>query len=356
MPSIWWIERLCYRKFAFIVLLSHVGWNFVTPTQLDYIMGNTPYGHIKVYNKVILLDLFFALVLHPLICKIKDSFSLSLHAWYLDDGTIIGDTLVVGKVLELIMEDGPRRGLHLNVNKTKVFWPKEDPRSRLVGAFPYTIPRPLHGVKLLGGLVSVDFDFSSELVFKRVAKSIELMDVSALLPLLDLDLVIASGGLPPYPFLTGGSVSTLQMALWKSQMEDHSSDWLRVVPISRLGQTMNGRTYWCVLCYRLDVPLFSVLKPCSACSRVFMGVIFGDHAVLYAGMVGIKHRHNVVCDTLVDICYQSGILAGKEVDIGLGGGRDKSLRPANMLLYSWDGGLDVCVVMCNCIENLSTLT
>ncbi|GKB86334.1 hypothetical protein Tco_0958606 [Tanacetum coccineum] len=35
--------------------------------------------------------------------------------------------------------------------------------------------------------------------------------------------------------------------------------------------------------------------------------------------------------------------AGKEVDIGLGGGCDKLLRPANLLLYSWDEGLDVCV-------------
>ncbi|GJW60994.1 hypothetical protein Tco_0110329 [Tanacetum coccineum] len=57
------------------------------------------------------------------------------------------------------------------------------------------------------------------------------------------------------------------MSLWKSQMEDHTSDWLKVVLISRLGQTMNGRTYWCVLCYRLGVPLVSVLKPWSACSK-----------------------------------------------------------------------------------------
>ncbi|GJW33450.1 hypothetical protein Tco_0053482 [Tanacetum coccineum] len=32
------------------------------------------------------------------------------------------------------------------------------------------------------------------------------------------------------------SLSTRHMALWKSQMEDHTSDWLRVVPISGLGQ------------------------------------------------------------------------------------------------------------------------
>ncbi|GJZ98719.1 hypothetical protein Tco_0671172, partial [Tanacetum coccineum] len=139
------------------------------------------------------------------------------------------------------------------------------------------------------------------------------------------------------------SLSPRQMALWLSQKEEHTSDWLCVVPISGLGQTMNGKTYRCVLCYRLGIPLFSVLKPCSACSRVFVGDIYGDHVVSCAGIVGIKHRHNVVRDTLVDICFRSGISAGKEVDIGLDGGCDKKLCPADMLLYSWDGGLDVCV-------------
>nr|GEY25867.1 hypothetical protein [Tanacetum cinerariifolium] len=77
-----------------------------------------------------------------------------------------------------------------------------------------------------------------------------------------------------------------EMALWQSQREDHTSDSLRVVSISGLGHTMNGKTYRSVLCYRL---------------------------------------------------------AGKEVDIGLDGGCDKNLRPADMLLYSWDEGMDVCV-------------
>ncbi|GKE81726.1 hypothetical protein Tco_1551726, partial [Tanacetum coccineum] len=47
----------------------------------------------------------------------------------------------------------------------------------------------------------------------------------------------------------------------------------------------------------------------NACSRVFAGEIYGDHVVSCAGIIGIKHRHNVVRDTLVDICYHSGILA-----------------------------------------------
>ncbi|GJR98300.1 hypothetical protein Tco_0270474 [Tanacetum coccineum] len=52
------------------------------------------------------------------------------------------------------------------------------------------------------------------------------------------------------------SVSPRQVALWKSQREDHTSDWLRAVPIYGLGQTMN------------------------------------DHAVSCAGITGIKHRRN----------------------------------------------------------------
>ncbi|GKB17795.1 hypothetical protein Tco_0851718 [Tanacetum coccineum] len=126
-------------------------------------------------------------------------------------------------------------------------------------------------------------------------------------------------------------------------MEDHTFDWLRVVSIFGLGQTMNGGTYRYVLCYRLGIPFFSVLKPCSACSRVFQGDIYGDHYVSYAGIIDIKHRYNLVRDALVDICSRLGISAGKEVDIVLSGGGDKPLRPADMLLYSWDGVLDVCV-------------
>nr|GEY42182.1 hypothetical protein [Tanacetum cinerariifolium] len=139
------------------------------------------------------------------------------------------------------------------------------------------------------------------------------------------------------------SLSTRQVHLWKSQMEEHTSNWLKIVPISRLGQTMNSRTYRCVLCYRLGVSLFIIPKPCSACSRVFVGDIYGDHVVSCTGIVGIKHRHNIMRDTLVDICFRSGISAGKEVDIGLGGG---GTNPYIWLICCYtrqDVGLDVCV-------------
>nr|GFB48691.1 hypothetical protein [Tanacetum cinerariifolium] len=177
---------------------------------------------------------------------------------------------------------------------------KGDLGSTLASVFLPNIARPLHGVKLLGGPTSVDFDFSSQLVMKRVTTSIELMDAVAKIndPRCELLLLRACAGISKLYFsvrtcslwvferaqcsfdvalrsaleciVTASgpgfvestfSLSTQQMALWKSQMEEHASDWLRVVSIYGLGQTMNGRTYRCVLCYRLGVPLFSAPKP-----------------------------------------------------------------------------------------------
>ncbi|GJZ19008.1 hypothetical protein Tco_0555598 [Tanacetum coccineum] len=342
------------------------------------------------------------------------------RAWYLDDGTIVGDTLVVGKVLELITEDGPRYGLHLNIDKTELFWPKEDPRSRLEGIFPHNISRPLHGVKLLGGPVSVDVDFGSALVMKRVSKTIGLLDAVAKIndPQCELLLIRACAGvsklyftmrtclprvfelaqlsfdmalrsalerivtasgsgfgdwqwrLATLPFAFGGlgiysAGDVLNYAFIASRLLSATlqTKLLRDVGIVAPGSTFDDDL--CVFNNAMEIDFLSnpnglvaILKGGSHfrlawCGtgfwagtdyeRVFIEDIYGDHAISCAGIIGLKHRHNMVCDTLVDNCFRSGISAGKEVDIGLDGGHDKKLRPADMLLYSWDGGLDVCV-------------
>nr|GEU82188.1 transposase, Ptta/En/Spm [Tanacetum cinerariifolium] len=200
-----------------------------------------------------------------------------------DDGTTIGDTLVVGKVLELSMKDGYRCGLHLNVGKTEVFWLKEDPRSRLAGIFSPNIPWPLHDVKLLGGPVSVDINFSSELIMKRVAKTIKLMNAVAKIN---------------YP----QSQHSFDMAL-RSSLE-------RIVTASR--------------------PRFG-----TDYERKFIETM--QYRVLALLVL------NIAIMLCVIPLYHSEISAGKEVDTGLDRGRDKPLRPTDMLFYLWDGGLYVCV-------------
>nr|GEY47839.1 putative reverse transcriptase domain-containing protein [Tanacetum cinerariifolium] len=116
-------------------------------------------------------------------------------------------------------------------------------------------------------------------VLKSAQRSFNLAlhsSLSVLSLLLDQDLAIGNGGLPPYLLHLGG--------------------------------------------------LVFILRPCSVCSRVFVGVIYGDHVVSCAGIISIKHRYNVVRDTFVDIYYRYGISADKEVDIGLDGWRDKPLH------------------------------
>ena len=65
--------------------------------------------------------LLFSLVLHRLVTSIKEHCALSLQAWYLDDGTVIGDTEEVAKALKVIQTEGPALGLILNVKKTEIF-------------------------------------------------------------------------------------------------------------------------------------------------------------------------------------------------------------------------------------------
>lgn len=95
--------------------------------------------------------LLFSLVLHPLVLKIQHKFpNLLLNVWYLDDGCIVGDMVDVHEVFELLQEDGPSRGLFLNVKKNEIWWPcrvGDDP-------FPAEVDRVSNeGVKLLGAPV-----------------------------------------------------------------------------------------------------------------------------------------------------------------------------------------------------------
>ncbi|GJS54136.1 putative reverse transcriptase domain-containing protein [Tanacetum coccineum] len=424
--------------------------------------------------------LLFALALHPLVQTINQSCELTLQAWYLDDGTIVGDTLMVSKALDIIKNDGPARGLFLNVDKTELFWPVEDPRSRTDGVFPINISRPLNGVKLLGGSVSLDEGFCRDLALKRVSKTISLMEAIHKLhdpqcellllrncagvaklsyalrtcsPLYLLEAqvqfdhalraslekvvtasgpgfgdwqwrlatlpiklgglgILSAGDIIQYAFLASRlQSSTLQTKiLMKTDIESqgssfkhaldvfnticnldvlsvttctsaphmmktlakcyfgviekdlaskytlsprqvsilncirapHAQDFLFTIPIDGLGQKMNHRQFRSVLCYRLAIPMFSEGSLCPSCNTHRMDQ-WGDHAVHCSSEVGVKFRHNLVRDILVDICSKVGIMVRKEAPMGFLSGDGKDLRPADLLLFNWLQGKDACL-------------
>ena len=119
--------------------------------------------------------LLFALALHPMVLRVQEICKLPFHAWYLDDGTIIGKATEVAKALDIIRLEGPSLGLQLNIKKTEVFWPSCNGVKLQEGLFPSGIGRPEKGVKLLGGAVSRDPYFIRELARRRASRSVELM-------------------------------------------------------------------------------------------------------------------------------------------------------------------------------------
>ncbi|GKD29113.1 hypothetical protein Tco_1239891 [Tanacetum coccineum] len=73
---------------------------------------------------------------------IVDILAFLLHAWYLADGTIIGDSEVVVKVLDIIKASSRGLGLELNIKKTTIFWPLYNGMKLRGGLFPVNIWRP----------------------------------------------------------------------------------------------------------------------------------------------------------------------------------------------------------------------
>ncbi|GJY64655.1 putative reverse transcriptase domain-containing protein [Tanacetum coccineum] len=218
--------------------------------------------------------LLFALVLHPLVHRIRDCCQLLFHAWYLDDGTIIGDTKEVAKAIDIIRAEGPRLGLELNIKKTEVFWPSCNGVKVKEGLFPRDIGRPTLGVKLLGGAVSQDAGFISSLAVKRASRAVERMSLIPSLqdPQSELFLLCSCMGVAKLLFglrlHSSGDVVLLGLDY------GYALDRVRMTRPTYVGLESPGT----ILKYRLMIPLFPVDEPCLVCHKVCLDS-FGEHAV-----------------------------------------------------------------------------
>ena len=138
------------------------------------------------------------------------------------------------------------------------------------------------------------------------------------------------------------SLSPRHVAILSSIRAPHAQDFLFTIPIDGLGQRMNHRQFRAVFCYRLTIPMFSEGNICSSCNVHRMDQ-WGDHAVHCSSEVGVKFRHNLVRDILVDICSKAGIMVRKEAPMGFLSEEGKELRPTDVLLFNCSQGKDACL-------------
>ena len=121
-----------------------------------------------------------------------------------------------------------------------------------------------------------------------------------------------------------------QVVILNSTREPHAQDFLLTIPIDGLGHKTNHCQFRAVLCYRLTIPLFAKGSLCLSCNTPRMDK-WRDHAVHCSSEIGVKFRHNLVRDMLVDICCKAGISIRKEASVGFFSKAEKDLRPADLL-------------------------
>ncbi|GJV44923.1 putative reverse transcriptase domain-containing protein [Tanacetum coccineum] len=83
----------------------------------------------------------------------------------------------------------------------------------------------------------------------------------------------------------------------------------------------------------------SKVSLCPSCNVHQMGQ-WGDHAVHCSSEVGVKFRHNLVRDILVDIYSKAGIMVRKEAPMGFLSKDGNDLQPTDRLLLNWLQGKD----------------
>ncbi|GJY64366.1 hypothetical protein Tco_0465826, partial [Tanacetum coccineum] len=272
---------------------------------------------------------------HAMSCK------LLLHAWYLNDGTIIGDSEEVSKVLDIIKASG------------------------LEAVF---------GCETSWGAVIRDTDFISGLALRRAVNAVDLM---SLLPQLHdpqtsraqswvlQDHILRDSGIcgmdDDYVSALAYLCDTIQSfnfsvftnkdtAPSKSQQTlclraPHAQDFLLAIPIDGIGQHMSPVEYSTILKYRLMIPIFLVDEIFPICRKACLDS-FREYAVHCKELPGFKYQHDMVRDVLFDVCRCAGIFDKKEPPVNFltdPSDERSTLKPIDVLVFRWIEGKHVCV-------------
>ncbi|KAJ0490787.1 putative exostosin [Helianthus annuus] len=140
-------------------------------------------------------------------------------------------------------------------------------------------------------------------------------------------------------------LSPRQKAVIECLQRPHAQDFLTVIPIEGLGQRMSAMEYRSILKYRLMIPMFPNDETCPFCRKACLDK-YGEHALHCRELSGFKYSHDFVRNALMDILRRAGISAKKEAPVNFltdpSDGRS-TLRPADVLVFGWDGGKHVCV-------------
>ena len=167
-------------------LLPWVITAYSTPSHL--IFGSTNiWSRSGFHQGDPLASLLFSLVLHPLVLEIQEQVStLDLNAWYLDDGTLVGTVPELRQVVDIMVREGPARGLILSTAHTTrapslpktTVWSKldvtgdDDPLGK-------GVPRVRGlGITLLGAPLG-HLGYEAELLQEKVNK---VQEITSLLP------------------------------------------------------------------------------------------------------------------------------------------------------------------------------
>ena len=128
--------------------------------------------------------LLFSLVIHPLARAVDQATSLDVHRWYADDSTLVGRHEDICTAVEIIKEQGPALGFHINPTKSTLFWPVSNPQypscAAVLAHFP-TCTIAADGTDVLGAPIGNE-DFTKTFLRSKISACQRTLGLIAQVP------------------------------------------------------------------------------------------------------------------------------------------------------------------------------